>query len=165
MADIASTDITVTILNKRRVEGRTFAVCRLQFGDGALTYGSGGIPLPSGKFGCPNSLESVRVIDSGTTGYSWSWDRTNNKLRAFQSAIHTHALHLNNADVADGATTRVNAGTNLLGANTGSDIAVAGVAGTTGAGGIVQAAGAVLTEFPSSTALAAQDLKIETVGW
>lgn len=41
-------------------------------------------------------------------------------------ATHSHILNLKNAAVADGATTRVNAGTNLLGANTGSDITVAG---------------------------------------
>lgn len=39
---------------------------------------------------------------------------------------HTHNLTLKNAAVSDGATTRVNAGTNLLGANTGSDLTVAG---------------------------------------
>ncbi len=39
---------------------------------------------------------------------------------------HTHDLLLKDAAVVDGATTRVNAGTNLLGANTGSDITVAG---------------------------------------
>jgi hypothetical protein len=44
----------------------------------------------------------------------------------FTGAAHTHTLNLKNAAVADGATTRVNAGTNLLGANTGADIAVAG---------------------------------------
>lgn len=52
-------------------------------------------------------------------------------------AAHRHTFFLNNAEVADGATTRVNAGTNLLGANTGSDISVAGVADTTGHGGVV----------------------------
>lgn len=41
-------------------------------------------------------------------------------------ANHTHTFNLKNAAVADGATTRVNAGTNLIGANTGSDIAIAG---------------------------------------
>jgi hypothetical protein len=41
-------------------------------------------------------------------------------------AAHSHDLTLKNAAVSDGATTRVNAGTNLLGANTGSDITVAG---------------------------------------
>lgn len=49
---------------------------------------------------------------------------------------HTHDLLLKNAAVADGATTRVNAGTNLLGANTGSDITVAGGGAN---GGIVAA--------------------------
>lgn len=54
---------------------------------------------------------------------------------------HTHTLFLNNAEVSDGATTRVNAGTNLLGANTGADISVAGVADVSGHGGIVQITG------------------------
>lgn len=58
-------------------------------------------------------------------------------------AAHTHSLHLNNADVVDGVTTRINAGTNLLGANTGADILIAGVASTAGAGGIVQVAAGV----------------------
>lgn len=49
---------------------------------------------------------------------------------------HTHNLLLKDAAVADGATTRVNAGTNLLGANTGSDITVAGSGAN---GGIVAA--------------------------
>lgn len=39
---------------------------------------------------------------------------------------HSHTLNLKNAAVADDATTRVNAGSNLLGANTGSDITIAG---------------------------------------
>jgi hypothetical protein len=39
---------------------------------------------------------------------------------------HTHDLLLKNAAVADGATTRVNAGANLLGANTGGNLTVAG---------------------------------------
>ncbi len=49
---------------------------------------------------------------------------------------HTHDLLLKNAAVADSATTAVNAGTNLLGANTGSDITVAGAGAN---GGIVNA--------------------------
>lgn len=39
---------------------------------------------------------------------------------------HTHTLNLKNGAVSDGATTRVNAGSNLLGANTGSDLTIAG---------------------------------------
>lgn len=49
---------------------------------------------------------------------------------------HTHDLLLKDAAVADDPTTRVNAGTNLLGANTGSNITVAGGGAN---GGIVAA--------------------------
>lgn len=49
---------------------------------------------------------------------------------------HTHNLLLKNAAVSDGATTRVNAGSNLLGANTGSDITVTGAGAN---GGVVNA--------------------------
>lgn len=68
-------------------------------------------------------------------------------------ATHTHNLLLKNAAVADGATTRVNAGTNLLGANTGSDITVTGGGAN---GGVVLAsagtpAGTISTPTFSST--------------
>lgn len=53
-------------------------------------------------------------------------------------ATHTHDLLLKNAAVADGATTRVNAGANLLGANTGGDLTVTGGGAN---GGIVLASG------------------------
>lgn len=49
---------------------------------------------------------------------------------------HTHDLFLKDAAVVDGTTTTVNAGTNLLGANTGSNITVAGSGAN---GGIVAA--------------------------
>lgn len=41
-------------------------------------------------------------------------------------ATHTHNILLKNAAVSDGATTRVNAGANLLGANTGGDLTITG---------------------------------------
>lgn len=70
---------------------------------------------------------------------------------------HTHDLLLKNAAVADGATTRVNAGTNLLGANTGSDITVTGSGAN---GGIVAAsagtpAGTINAQTFTSTSAAA----------
>ena len=88
-------------------------------------------------------------------GYQMSYNYTTGTVLAHRIAVHTHALHLNQADVADGATTRVNAGTNLLGANTGADVAVAGVVDTTGVGGIVQAAQGALAQVTSTTNLSA----------
>lgn len=67
---------------------------------------------------------------------------------------HTHNLHLNNADVADGATTRINAGNDLLGANTGADLLVTGVTGVGGVGGIVQATDGVHTLGGTTSATA-----------
>lgn len=70
---------------------------------------------------------------------------------------HTHDLLLKNAAVADGATTRVNAGANLLGANTGGDLTVTGAGAN---GGVVNAsagtpAGTISALTFTSTAAAA----------
>lgn len=99
---------------------------------------------------------TLAVSMAPSAGYVFSYDLANEKIKAYLTATvtpagtvaaptftgsalaaHAHALHLNEGDVADGATTRVNAGANLLGANTGGDLAIAGVADTSGAGGIV----------------------------
>ncbi|MES2347835.1 MAG: hypothetical protein V4641_09740 [Pseudomonadota bacterium] len=53
-------------------------------------------------------------------------------------ATHTHDLFLKNGAVVDGTTTTVNAGANLLGANTGGDLTVTGGGAN---GGIVLASG------------------------
>lgn len=74
-----------------------------------------------------------------TNGGAWVYGRfVAPTLTGSALGTHTHDLLLKDAAVADGATTRVNAGTNLLGANTGSNITVAG----SGANGGVVAASA-----------------------
>lgn len=161
MADIAATDVTVTILNRRRIEGRNHFNVQLAFGDGALTYPAGGVPITKAKFGCPNIIESLRIYDKGTSGYEFAYDRANEKIVLIQSPSHTHNLLLKNAAVADGATTRVNAGANLLGANTGGDLTVTGG----GANGGVVASTAAAGSQPSTVAIAAQTIKCEVIGW
>jgi hypothetical protein len=161
MANIAASDVTVTLLEQRKSANRHLNNVQLNFGDGSLTYGAGGVPLDIGKLGCPNIVESLTVYDKGTSGYSWSYDATNKKLVAFQSPAHSHNLLLKNAAVADGATTRVNAGANLLGANTGADLTIAGG----GANGGVQLSTALAGSQPSTIAIAAQVLKCEVMGW
>ena len=162
MADIAGTDITYTELSNE--EGgkqgriRTFT---LTFGNSTLTYGAGGVPVTLGSLGCPNAIDSLTVFDKGTSVYEWSYDRTNKKLVAFQSPSHTHNLLLKNAAVADSAGARVNAGANLLGANTGGDLTVTGGGAN---GGVVAVTAGGLSE-PSTVAIAAQTLKVRVVGW
>lgn len=166
MSNIAATDITLTLLTQRRSEdGRRVNVFTMAFGDGALTYPAGGVPITKAKLGCPNIIEQLTVFDKGTSGYQWTYDRTNEKLVGMQSPVrtHTHDLLLKNAAVADGGTARVNAGANLLGANTGGDLTITGSGAN---GGIVSStlAAAALTEL-STIAIAAQSLKVEVVGW
>lgn len=170
MADIASGDVTYTVQSEKRgPSSRYNATFRLAFGDGALTYPALGIPLARGNLGCPTIIESLKIYDEANgNGYSYKFDATNNKIRIWQAPAqsHNHTLFLNDAEVADGATTRVNAGTNLLGAGTGSDVSIAGVANTAGHGGIVTAtlAAAAGTEL-GNVAVAATVIYVEVLGW
>ncbi|HUR99060.1 MAG TPA: hypothetical protein VMZ26_13420, partial [Pyrinomonadaceae bacterium] len=85
MADIAASDVTVSVLSKEEgsVKGRVFNL-GLAFGNGALTYPSGGVPLSASALGCPNAIDSLVVYDAGGSGYQWEYDRTNQKLRGFR---------------------------------------------------------------------------------
>lgn len=169
MADLVAADVTYTILNEDRdVKGRRVVIAELAFGDGVDTYPAGGVPLTKGKLGLPNQIEALKIFDMGTTGFIFNYDRTNEKIVMIQTDAksHTHDLHLNDADVADGATTRVNAGADLLGANTGGDLLISGVANVAGVGGIVNTAiAAAPGAEPSAVTIAAQTIRLEAVGW
>lgn len=118
------------------------------------SYPTGGESLTAANVG----LGSISFIEfnQGSSGYTFQYDYANSKVLVYRSAgftpagtnsaptftgsalaAHRHTLFLNNAEVADSANSRVNAGTDLLGANTGSDISITGVADTSGHGGIV----------------------------
>ena len=84
MADLAATDITVTITPgydldtspDGRIGKRAYAT--LAFGDGALTYPTNGIPLPApGKFGM-NMLVPYRWINirQPVSDAGWTYDAT-----------------------------------------------------------------------------------------
>lgn len=147
------------------------------------SYPTGGYSIPASSLGWSEITEVIFGGESGSTkGYHPVWDTANKKLMLFRAAgatpagtvaaptftgdamtAHRHTLFLNNAEVADGATTRVNAGTNVLGANTGSDISVAGVADASGHGGIVDVTAGTPTGTNSApaftgTAIAASNL-------
>jgi len=115
---------------------------------------------PSGQAGLEKGIISLQIVSS-ENGYILGFNRTTGKFKAYrtQASSHSHTLFLDNADVADSAGARVNAGTNLLGANTGSDISIAGVADTSGDGGIVAAtpAAAALVEVANDVDLGTFD--------
>ena len=81
MADIAASDVTYT-MQKESVMGdsRKMNKVKLVFGNATLTVGAGGVPLTAGKLGCPTNIDSVKVIDQGTSGYVFSYNQASGKL-------------------------------------------------------------------------------------
>ncbi len=96
MADIASGNVAYvqksTDLSCGQKVSRVFSIA---FGDGALTYPTGGVPLLKGSLGCPNSLESFKLVDpASANGFVYKYDFVNQKIRIYQG---------NNDAVADSA--------------------------------------------------------------
>ena len=119
----------------------------------STSYATGG---DTGMTAAALGMDSVELVQfDQPAGFTVNYNYSNGQVLARRTAIHNHTLHFNQADVVDGATTTVNVGTNLMGANTGVDIVVAGVADATGAGGIIQAAQAALAEPAATTNLSA----------
>lgn len=101
MADLAASDVAYTILNKRKLDdSRKSLRVRLAFGDGVDTVPAGGIPLTKGKLGCPVEVESLKVVDQGTSGYRFQYD---------QSAEKLVVMHYDYDAVADGAAIQASA--------------------------------------------------------
>lgn len=166
MADIAAGDVTYTLLKQRNLaDSRRQNLVRLAFGNGVLTYPANGIPISKGKMGCPAIIESMVVVDKGTSGYIFTYDQSAEKLVVTQAPIqtHSHDLFIRDNTVADGATTRINVGTNALSSNTGANFTIAG---NTTTGGVLNAtlAAAAMSEA-STVAIAAQTIEVEVIGW
>lgn len=166
MADIAAGDVTYTLVNQRKLgDHRNLNRVRLAFGNGSLTYPANGIPISKGKMGCPTIIESMVIVDQGTSGYVFQYDQSAEKLVVMQAPAQTHAhsLFIRDNTIADGETTRINAGANALSANTGANITVTG---NTTTGGILNATlpAAALSEA-STVAIAAQTIEVEVIGW
>lgn len=149
MADLASGDVTYTLMTQRKLgDSRTMNRVKLQFGDGALTVPAGGIPLAKGKMGCPTVIESLAVVDQGTSGYKFQYDQSAEKLVVMQAPAH--GLFVVGGQTHD-ATLGLNS--SVLGKNTATNATITGA--------VVAAA---LAEA-STVAIAAQVLEVEVIGW
>lgn len=85
MADIASSDVTVTV-ERRTIAGKTRRNrVKIQFGNGTLTYPALGVPMPAASaFGMKARLDYLTIFDEdNASGVMWKYDRVNKKLRAY----------------------------------------------------------------------------------
>lgn len=117
MADIASSDVTYTLVKKTIGEsGYSNFVFTLAFGNGALTYPSGGVPLLASSLGCPRQILSLNIYSPNSgNGYEYKYDAANNKIRIYQAPAHpftvTKGAILASSELglsADAATATVN---------------------------------------------------------
>lgn len=88
MAAIASSDVSYSIADKsmkKLEDGRKMVKVSIAFGDGALTYPAGGVPLDAGKMGCNYNVSAFEMTDEASAnGFVYKYDIANNKLRIYQ---------------------------------------------------------------------------------
>jgi len=95
MAAIESTDVTVTISNRDKDIGhgalqKNLSLADVAFGDGALTYPTGGVPLPAiGNFGFQRQIDLGIVEEDPDDGFHYKYDRTNHTIKIFTQGVVT----------------------------------------------------------------------------
>ncbi len=90
MADLAATDVTVTVLDRRIHGVKRECEVKIEFGDGAKTVPTTGVPMPAAdKFGMIRNLAYLQLYDQGGGGYQWRYDRDNNTLRPQRQNLRT----------------------------------------------------------------------------
>lgn len=168
MAALASSDVTYTIVHQVIADGGYRKnVVKIVFGDGALTYPTGGVPLVKGKMGVPTDIKSLKIFDADdSNGYHYKYDFANNKLRIYQAPAQTHAHDLK---VIAGVTEDEGIGLEttggpILGSTTGATFAKADSATK---GGVLSEtlAAAAMAELGGSAAPASATLYLEVVGF
>lgn len=86
MTDLASTDITLTV-DPHKMGSLRMAYATHAFGNGALTYPYGGVPLPDkGRYGLKSQISDFQIVDDDKSGIVWKYDKTNHKLKAYHRA-------------------------------------------------------------------------------
>lgn len=106
MADLAASDVAVTINRQTILRGSPGGLrivrAKLVFGDGALTYNTGGVPMPTfPSFGMMKRIDDILIVQNSlaTIKYIWTYDVTNHKLVGVEEVAATEATAL--AEIAD----------------------------------------------------------------
>lgn len=168
MTNLAAGDVTYTLVNQRKMsDSRNLNRVRLAFGNGALTVPANGIALTKGKMGCPTVIESLIVVDQGTSGYTFQYDQSAEKLVVIQSPVRTHT---HDVRVIGGGTIVTNGS---LGIDSSSSLVKVAATNATIAGANSATLGGVLSTTlaaaegteASTLAIAAQTLEVEVIGW
>lgn len=90
MADIAAADVTYAKQGTKEWKdnhGYYHGVFSVAFGNGSLTYPSGGVPLTKAKLGCPNEVVELHLMEQkASDGLTYKLDYVNLKLRIYNTS-------------------------------------------------------------------------------
>lgn len=166
MGDLVSTNVTLTRLVKHRVGLLKQRIHQVAFGNGALLYPSGGVPLPALSYFELDHVDFFDLWAETIDGLTYKYDKTNHKVRIFQSAsvpAHTHDIQLIGGITAT-EPVAVEGG-DTLGKNAATDRTIAGADSATKGGVVAKAAvaAAALVEL-GNVALAATVLLLKLEG-
>ena len=95
MAAITAADVTVTVNQQDRdcagVDAfKNFTLATVAFGDGSLTYPTGGVPLPAiGSFGLHKGIDFVAIQQPYNNGAVYKFDIANHKIVVMTPSVRT----------------------------------------------------------------------------
>jgi hypothetical protein len=160
MADLAAANVTITVQDSRIIGRQRKTRVKIAFGDGALTYPAGGVPLPAAdKFGMYRQLDYMVLTDNNdAVGIIWKFDQENKKLRGWIQGVVLSAAGSGTLDdhPLNSTADPLTAAAHQPGAALPS-IGVVGAAGTSFLG--------ALKELAATHTPAAQTLYAEATGW
>lgn len=89
MAQIAGSDVTYTIQEGTQKaspsDPRFQANFAVAFGNGTLTYTTGGIPLTRAKLGCPTRIDELVILNAAAgDGFLYKYDSVANTVRIYR---------------------------------------------------------------------------------
>jgi hypothetical protein len=113
MAAIASSNVTVTVnVGNREIAGggagKNLTLATVAFGNAALTYPTGGVPLPDkSRFGFHRAIEFA-AIQGPLDGFVYKYDAANHKIKIYTQGFATGATATGACE--DGALVKNSAG-------------------------------------------------------
>jgi hypothetical protein len=86
MVALASTDVTLTVNEQTRQTNQKRNRVTVAFGNGTLTYPSGGVPMPAiGNFGMTEAINGMLFLEpNAANGFVYKYDISENKIRIYQ---------------------------------------------------------------------------------
>lgn len=172
MADIAAADVAYTLqggtASANPADPRFRGVFKVVFGNGSLTYPSGGVPLTKAKLGCPTNLQQLTLLDNmSSDGLIYKYDRTNAKIRIYKPrAAHAHDVLIIGGQAAASTAAVAYYATDILGKEAATNKTILGADSAT-KGGVTSTAAAAADELTggSTAVTSATTLYVDVVGY